>query len=454
MKNFKPSKFFLIGILLAISFVHTIVHDEFVDSRFAEAQQSLHTQVIQGKAPAPIQYRIMVYYTAEALLRLGLPFNVSYQIIRFVFIFLTGYFFYLFLTTWFTSEISLAGILYFFAILPITYLRYYMQPMDIPNLFFFLLGYLLILKRKDWLLIPLMFVSMLNRETPILLVPVYLFFRWDELKLTQLLLRTSLLAATGLGTYIGLRKIFALKEYYSDLFYLFYNLTNNRTYFFMLCIFGPFIFLAFKKWSIKPKFLKRAALMLPFFLVIHFTMTIMVEPRLWLPIVPIIVALGLYSVVPENFLVPQIKSSSENLKKRHGKLLYLIVLSGFVLFFIGFFYWYQSAHLKDRQLHNKVQQLLTDSKIYLSAGRINEALQQLNKARVYAPQNDEIYYQLGIIYAYYLYDDERALYHFQRCLELNPHHFDEKKIKNQIEWLIYKINKKKENPITTDEHRN
>ena len=175
------------------------------------------------------------------------------------------------------------GTLFFLSVLPLTFIRYYMQPMDLPNLFFFLAGCLMIIKKKDWWLVPLMIVAMLNRETAILLVFVFMFTRYDEMEVPEFLLKTGVLFAAGMGTYTGLRAVYHLKHYYADLYYLPYNLTTGYTYLYALALFGPFLYLAFSGWGKKPKFLRRALLMAPFFLVIHFTMTIMVEPRLWLP---------------------------------------------------------------------------------------------------------------------------------------------------------------------------
>lgn len=430
----------MLTALIVISVGHAIVHDWFIDSRARDIQQTIHRQVMEKSAPAPIQYRIFVPYLAELLMKCGFSFASSYLFIRITFTFLAGYLFYIFLCAYFSSGIGIIGTLFFFSVLPLTYIRYYMQPMDIPNLFFFLVGYLIILKRKDWLLLPVIFVAMLNRETAILLVLVYVFYRWDEMKLPSLLIKTSLMGITGLGVYWLLRKFFTLKSYYSDLFYLQSNLTDERTYLYAILLFGPFLFYAFRQVWQKPKFLVRASLMIPFFLIIHYTMTIMVEPRLWLPILPIIIALGLWSIAPENMKITQ--PAVVAVKRSYGKSLYLSLLALFTIFFYFFFAWYKTAHLKNRRIYLQTEKLILESKRYLSAGWLDAAVETLNKAIAINPESDELHYQLGIVYNYYLYNPEKALYHFKKCLEINPYHLDGKRISGEIERLTYLIERK------------
>jgi len=437
------NKKIIILIYLAVAFSTTICHDWFIDWRLQEIRKTLHEQVINHQAPAPIQYRILIHYLAEFLIKLGIPFRESYLFIRVLFTFLSAYLFHNFLSIWFNPIISICGVLYLLAVLPLTYIRYYMQPMDLPNLFFFLCGYLVISKRKDFLLLPVIIVGMLNRETTILLVLVYLFFRWDELKLSKLFLRTGIMFISGMAIYIGLRYIFSIRSYYSDLYYLDFNLTDIRTYFYALCLFGPFAFLSFYKFNEKPKFLRRAILMIPFFVIIHYTMTIMIEPRLWLPILPLIVASGLFSITPKEFKKSHIENAKISSPKNYSKFSYFMFLGMFLIFFVGFFRYYQELHLKNRNTEKIIENILAESSRYKYAGWYQRAIEELKRGLIFQPENAELHYQLGLIYAYNLNQPEKAIEHFQKCLKYNPYHLYRDQIKNEIQRLEYYCRREK-----------
>ncbi len=420
MKINNSQKIFVTTLFLCLAFSNNIVHDWFVDSRTRDIQTTLHNQVINKAAPSPIQYRIFVHYLAEVLMDVGIEFRAAYQLIRIVFTFSSLYAFFIFLMRFFTWDAALIGSLFLTSALPLTYIRYYMQPMEMPNLFFFIASYIIILKKKDWMLVPVVIVAMLNRETAILITLVYLFFRWGEIKFLPLLLRTVIIGGVALGTYAFLRTFFQLKPYYSDLYYLDFNLSDIRTYLYAVFLFGPFLFTAFYRLNSKPLFLKRAALMLPFFLIIHYTMTIMVEPRLWLPVFPLVIALGLYSFVPENMKLKLATEKKDG--NKYDKLIYLAAITVFIVGFYAFFSWYETAHLKDRALFLRKDGIINSAKRYLAGGWKEKAGEELKRGLAVAPNSDELHYQLGILYAYHLYDDSKALEHFQKCLKLNPYH--------------------------------
>jgi tetratricopeptide (TPR) repeat protein len=423
----------------AIALSHTIAHDWLIDGRFATVNRGLHEQVMTDNAPAPIQYRVMVYYAAEGLMRMGVSFDNAYFAVRFASTFCAALAFHYFLALYFVPLVCFGGALYFLAALPVTYIRYYMQPMDLPNLFFFLLGFVVIIKRKDLWLAPLIVVAMINRETAVLLSLVYLFYRWDELSFTEVMAKSALFFSCGIGTYWLLRKIFAVKHYYADLYYLGFNLSDWHTYFYAIALFGPFLILAFKGWGDKPKFFKRALLLIPFFLVIHFTMTIMAEPRLWLPLVPLFIGAGLWLIVPD-----ELKAAPEteivpvaNRAVKYSRVLYLVLLALFFVFFAAFFQYYKNMHFKDRALQKRVESFVAESKRYSAGGDYAMAVGELRKALVLDTKNDAAHYELALIYDYYLHDVPGALFHFEKCLEYNPYHLDRVRIKDEIDRLKY-----------------
>jgi hypothetical protein len=425
-------------IYLALALGATIGHDWLLDMRVEPICRTLHQQVMTNNAPAPIQYRIFQYYAAEGLMRLGVPFGTAYFFLRFLFTFLAAVALHFFLAYWFAPVACILGTFYFFSVLPLVYYGYYMQPMDIPNLFFMLLGCILILKKKDLWLIPLIIVAMLNRETAIMLVLIYLLVRYDELDISALAVRTGLLFIAGIGTYIGLRAVFSMKHYYSDMYYLGSNLLDQKVYIHAAALFGPLIPLSIMKFGEKPRFIRRSLLMLPFFIVIHFTMTIMKEPRLWLPALPFLIAAAFWYVLPKELRIYKEEATKpvDNIIARNPRTAYLAMFAVFILFFIEFFYFYLNAHLSDRDKKMRVDNIVNTAQQYAAAQMTSRAIEELNKAVVIDPNNADPHYALGIIY-YNANDYKQALYHCKETLRLNPYHLDKQRIEKLIEMLEY-----------------
>ena len=439
--------------IIALSAVQTIIHNWFVDTRVIDAQKSLHQQVLSGEAPAPIQYRIFVHHLAQWLINNGFSFVAAYDTIRFIFTFLSALVFYIFISKWFKPESALLGVMIFFAFLPLTYIRYYFQPMDIPNLFFFIAGLAAVRRKNFPLFLIILAVAMTNRETAILLVLIWLLVHWDKNKNSAVIIQTALAAAMGLGIYFYLRKIYSLKHYYSDLFYLRFNLTDGRTYLYAAVLIGPLIFYALKNFKSKPEFLRRSVLILPFFLVIHYTMTIMAEPRLWLPVVAILIPMALWSLTsdeqtkhttastPGDENLPSGKSASHPARQK-SILLYCALFAAFMTFFVGFFTWYEKSHLGKRTEYTFQQEILARANALSSGGWDEEAVKELERGAALFPTATEFYYRAGLIYAYRIFNYEQALYNFKKTLELEPNHLDSRRIKAEIERFEYILRKK------------
>ncbi len=49
-----------------------------------------------------------------------------------------------------------------------------------------------------------------------------------------------------------------------------------------------------------------------------------------------------------------------------------------------------------------------------------------------SPRNAEVHYYLGLVYKHYYNDKKKALFHFKKCLKIDP----EFKNKNDIKYLI------------------
>ncbi len=255
-----------------------------------------HQQAILGTVRAPLRYRPLSFWMTEVACRAtGLPLLFTDFYLRMLFLFfcalaLDGY-----LRRWLDLPTTVLGVVVLFALMPAVYWRGYHKLYDFTNLLVFIAGYWLIRERRDWWLVPLLAVGMFNRETAVMLVVVYFFARWGEVPRRTLLIRTGAFAALCMSIYVGLRLGYGYKSWYR-----WYELLENpfdpQTYLYPLLFFNAFWVLAFLDWKRKPRFLRRAMLMVPFFFAIHFVVGYVREVRLFLPLLPLFIPLGLLSL--------------------------------------------------------------------------------------------------------------------------------------------------------------
>lgn len=182
---------------------------------------------------------------------------------------------------------------------------------------------------------------------------------------------------------------------------------------------------------------------MPFFIIIHFTMTIMSEPRLWLPVLPFLIASGLWAVLPEEYKAnrEQTVKPESNMLTRFPRTAYSALVAVFLVFFVGFFFFYKNAHMSDRDKKIRTENLVTTGRQYAAAQMTARAIEELNKAVVLDPENPAPHYELGIIYENSVYDYEKALFQFKETLRLDPYHLDKQRIENEIKRLEYTLKK-------------
>ena len=85
----------------------------------------------------------------------------------------------------------------------------------------------------------------------------------------------------------------------------------------------------------------------------------------------------------------------------------------------------------------RIESIIRQSKLYAQSGMPERAVEELNRGLVYRPQDDNLHYELALLYAYNLLDQPKALYHFQKCLEYNPGRLDKPRIQSEIDRLSY-----------------
>jgi len=262
--------------------------------------RSWHNEMITGAAPAPNQYRPLTPWLAELLWRLMPAADVEapYFLLRAVFTGATLMLFHRYLRLWFSRAAAAAGALCLAAIICYSQQRV-VQESDPLNLLVFVAAFWAIAARKDRLLVPLMLLGTLNRETTALLPAIYLAARWGEMPAPRLAVRTGALAAAWCLVYGALLLSYGLRPYYCDVVMLWVNLGAWKPTAYLVVLFGVMWVLAFRAGSDAPRFLRRALWLLIPYVGLHYVVARVEEVRLFLPFAPIVIPLSWWVLFPE-----------------------------------------------------------------------------------------------------------------------------------------------------------
>ncbi len=282
-----------LGALAAI--VHGYLH-EYRDQFLSMSNPSLGpppflawtADMLAGRGPAPDQYRPLAWWCIGGLQALGLPTDMAHLVLRGAATAGGALALHAWLSRWLPASAALAGLLAFFAVLPLTYADYLVQPTDPLAFLAFCLGYLWLSERRDARLAVLIPLAVLPRGSAILLVAAYAFLRFDELPWKPFVARLGGLALLGVGAYAGIRAWYGIRPYYTWLNWFVHNLTTWQCWVYPALVFGPWIWLASRAARPWPKTLRRAALMAPFFLLPPRVVASWQETRLFLPLLPIV----------------------------------------------------------------------------------------------------------------------------------------------------------------------
>ncbi len=303
-----------VAIYLTFAAASAISHDYLRDRVGIDLREGIHATLLAGDAKAPSQYRMLIPVLGAGLQELGFSFHASIVALRFGFTALCAGLLHVFLRRWYRDEVCLFGVLVLFSMLPLTHIIYQMAFTDPANLAFTLGALILISRRRDAWLGPLIALSMFNRETMLLIPLLWLLYRWDELPLVRCIAQFSAYCAIAVAVYFALRIHYgpiphAGAEFFSDLGLtpLMHNMTIWPGYFFAAIMFGVPLVLALRTFSTQPKFMRRGLLFCPFFVLFHLFVAVFLEPRLMLPIFPLVLAPALAS-----FAIPRVEPVPPN----------------------------------------------------------------------------------------------------------------------------------------------
>jgi len=262
------------------------------------------------------QSRFFQFYFPEAIRQV---FDISipnaYIIQRWLFIFLAFICFHYYLRKWHNNAISFSGVLFLAAIMPLSY-KNHLQESASLLLLTFLLGLWAIREYRVFWYSVILFIGSLNNETILVLPMIYFCYNFKGFELRHLLKLTLKTIATALPAFLTtiFIRIFTWDRPHLGGAWHFPDnieglLKNLRftpleywqaDYLYIFFIFGSFWIFAFLRYSEIPIFLKRAWLVLPIFISIHFLTGITNEVRQMLPLSFIIIPMGMYYLFSEN----------------------------------------------------------------------------------------------------------------------------------------------------------
>ncbi len=252
--------------------------------------------VVAGTAEAPGRYRILVPYLNEAVAQAFLLDRQNVWLgTRLATFFLAYAIVFHYLRIWFPLTGAIAGMALTAGALPLTFTNSWAHPDHIAELALFTLGCLTIARGRDAAFAVTLILATLNRETAVFLVLLHAvagpFTR-------ARIARTVAFGAIWLAIFVGLRWWFGVEHYE------YWQLGRNieflkllpppydpyyRAYaWFVVFLFGPLLFVALRGLKGQPLFIRRALWVVPPILLVGFTISSIIETRIFTPLIPLI----------------------------------------------------------------------------------------------------------------------------------------------------------------------
>lgn len=213
--------FLLLWLLATITIgMQTWIGDQTIYSKQLEKQrEELHFGILENKAPGgkgwtalgatSIQKRIGIVYLAEAIrINTGLTVAKIYKLLDTAFLFVGLLALYFYLKKWLPEPYSLLGVLYFCAMLPLTYLFQLFHPWDRLQMVLWIGLLYLVAEGNFVVLIVCLFLSVLVKFDTILLPFLYFLVHVSRSGWLKTSLETLFLLLITFGTYMALGQLF------------------------------------------------------------------------------------------------------------------------------------------------------------------------------------------------------------------------------------------------------
>ncbi len=277
---------------------------------------SNHQQLLAFKYANNEQSRLLQFYIPEAFHRLlGLSVAHAYMLQRWLFVLMAFSCFHFYLRKWFGTKLAFAGVLFLAAIMPLAYFNELQESTPLLLLTFLLALWAVREHRHGWY-VAVMTMGAANNETVLILPAVFFFYNFKRFEFGHLLRLSLRTLAGALPAYIVFGVIRYINwnrprlapawQWPNNIHGIWEQLgTSPLEYwaavnFYILFIFGAFWLYAFLNYEKKPLFLRRAALVIPLFILAHLLTSIIAEVRLMLPLSFLIIPMAFFYLFPEN----------------------------------------------------------------------------------------------------------------------------------------------------------
>ena len=270
-----------------------------------------HEQLLAFQYSNNEQSRLFQFLIPEALKQcFGISIINAYILQRWLLVFVTLLCFHFYLKRWFDTRLAFTGVLFLAVIMPLTFKNDLQESTPLLLLTFLLALWAIREHHTVWYMLVIS-LGALNNETVLILPLVFLFYNFEDFRLKSLIKLAWITLVSSLPAYVivgTIRYITRESPRLAPLWQWDNNLKGilkqigafpwDATYFFVFFIFGFFWLYAFLGYSRQPLFLKRAALMVPFFVLAHFLGGMINEVRLMLPLSFVIIPMALLYLFP------------------------------------------------------------------------------------------------------------------------------------------------------------
>lgn len=173
------------------------------------------------------------------------------------------------------------------------------ETIDILNFLIVTLGLIALYRNNYLYLSALLFIGLLNRETPLILLPIAFIherIQYKKFHSSSRVLLISLIAFLSPRIFLTSwadATWFNTGELHANLSFLFGEYSREAVMgnIRLAVLLGPFLLLGLYKFSEQPRFLRVASIAIPLLIVVHYFTGRIVETRLWIPLFPLLMPL-------------------------------------------------------------------------------------------------------------------------------------------------------------------
>lgn len=267
--------------------------------------ESNHELLLQFQYTNNEQSRLFQFYIPELFGEVfGLSIPHAYILQRWLFVFLAFVLFHFYLREWFDKRLAFAGVALMSAVMPLTYFNHLQESAPLL-LVTFVLGLWAIRVKRPILYTAILTFGAINNETMLTLPAVFAFYYFKDWRFKSLLRLGLATVVTSLPAFLvvgAIRYVNRDRPHLGGAWHWPDNISNIQqslsahpldywgTHFlYIFFIFGALWLYSVLRYSDKPLFLRRALLMIPFFIVGHLLTGIIREVRQMVPLSYIII---------------------------------------------------------------------------------------------------------------------------------------------------------------------